>query len=133
MLTEHLETQFIFMTKVTTYARGNPFTWNNVRKRMQVNSSKFFQLTRWFLTIWSVLAFMYKAYWIHHALKYNDQWIIDTLLDILYFGGGLICVFLHVVFHFIENNVVQLVNELVQLHKSLEGKLYVLILIILKH
>ena len=130
MLTENLEKHFIFVTTITSYARGNPFTWNRILKKLQVNPSKFFQLTRLFLTIWSVVEFLYQAFWMYHALKYNDQWAIHTLSDILYFGGGLIAVPLHILYHFIETNVVVFVNELIQLHRNLEGWFFLQFLVV---
>ena len=121
MLAETLENQFSFMTKITSHTFSHGFIWDNTKKELVVNPSVYFQVTRWILTVWSVWSLFHEMYWALYALKHGDQSKFDDLVDILYVGGGLVAVSLHVAYHFVDNEIVSFVNRMNKLNSNFEG------------
>ena len=121
MLAETLEKQYTLMTKITSYTFGHAFVWDKDKKELGVNPSKSFQVVRWILTVWSVWSSLHEIGCMLYGMKYADQKKIDDLVDMLYAGGSIVCVFLHVAYLFLENKIVRFVNQMAKLNSKFEG------------
>jgi len=122
MLTKDLEEQFRFVTFWTSYTTGSPFTWNKKQNKLEIPLSKTFQYVRHIFALWSVGSFWYQTYWMYVGLRDKDQSFVETVVDLLYFSGGMLCVFLHVAYYFVDEYMVQFCNEFIHLSRRFEGK-----------